>query len=253
MQTNRCDFFPLPDLLKSEHLLCIQPHPDDLEIGAGATVARLTRSGTKVTVVTVTDGSAGTKDPAITQVNLAKTRKAEAEKAAAILGVEELYWLGFTDGAYLPYEEVRAGITRHIRKLKPTAVMVCDPWLPYEAHSDHIRTGKAAAEAGFLSGMPYFHPEDKETGFFPHDINTVAFYLTAYPNTFIDVTATWNLKLSAIDCHRSQFPGDKGDMLKKFLETKARQSAEGKNCELVETFKVLSPQHLHIFEEAWQC
>ncbi|MFO7952179.1 MAG: PIG-L deacetylase family protein [Bacillota bacterium] len=248
-----CNFFPKPDLLETDHLLCIQPHPDDLEIGAGATVSRMRQTGTKVSLLTVTDGSAGVYDSTVSQVKLTQTRKAEVEKAAAILGIEELIWLDHKDGGYLPYEAVRAGITRNIRKLKPTTIMVCDPWLPYEAHSDHIRTGMAAAEAGFLSGMPYFCPADKETGLSPHNLNMIAFYFTAYPNTFIDATATWTRKLSAIDCHKSQFSGEKGDLLKNLLKTKARQQAEGNSCEMVESFKVLSPRHLHIFEVAWQC
>ncbi len=253
MKPRICDFLPIPDLLKTEHVLCIQPHPDDLEIGAGGAVARMSRSGIKVTCLTVTNGSAGTKDPSVNQHDLIQTRQRETIKASGLLGINDLMWLGFADGGNLPYEEIRIGITRVIRKLKPSAVLVCDPWLPYEAHSDHIRTGKATAEAAFLAGMPYFCPSVIEEGFKPHDVDIIAFYYTAYPNTFIDVSETWKLKLAAIDCHTSQFPPDKGNLLKKYLTAKASEQAEKHNCEIVEALKVLSPGHLHIFEEAWQC
>jgi len=248
-----CDFLPVPDLLKSKSILCIQPHPDDLEIGAGATVARLVLGGAAVTCLTVTDGSAGTYNPSDDQENLIKTRRSEAEKSARILGFKELIWLDFPDGGVLPFEQVRAEITRTIRKIRPQAVLVCDPWLPYEAHSDHIRTGFAAAEAAFLSGLPRFCPDDLRDGFKPHAVDMVAFYYTAYPNTFVDVTETWEMKLSAIDCHTSQFPPEKMELLKKYLAARAREQAENLDLELVEGLKVLAPGHLHIFEEAWRC
>ena len=57
---NLKDFFPLPDLESCQNLLCIQPHPDDNEVGAGATIARLTAKGCRITYLTVTDGRYGT-------------------------------------------------------------------------------------------------------------------------------------------------------------------------------------------------
>ena len=164
MKPRICDFLPIPDLLKAKNVLCIQPHPDDMEIGAGATVALLSRSGTAVTCLTITDGSAGTYDPAVDQEDLIMTRRREAEKTAGILGINNLLWLDFADGGFLPYEDIRSEITSAIRRQKPDAVLVCDPWLPYEAHSDHNRTGLATAEACLLAGMPNFCPADFQEG-----------------------------------------------------------------------------------------
>jgi N,N'-diacetylchitobiose non-reducing end deacetylase len=246
-----CDLMPVPDLMTAEKLLVIQPHPDDLEIGTGATVAKLIRAGKKVSCLTITDGSAGTYDGADDGVKLAAIRRSETEAAAAILGVTDLHWLNLPDGGSLVYDEVRAGITSTIRKLKPEAVLVCDPWLPYEAHSDHIRTGQAGAEAAFLANMPRFHPADLEQGLKPHAVEIVAFYYTAYPNTFIDVEDTWALKMQAIDCHASQFSGVKAEELKNLLQARAAALAAESGAELVEAFKVLSPGHLHIYEDAW--
>jgi N,N'-diacetylchitobiose non-reducing end deacetylase len=253
MKPGICDFFPIPELLKAKSLLVIQPHPDDMEIGAGATLARMIRSGTEVSCLTVTDGAAGTYDSTIKSSDLAKTRRREAERSAEILGLKNLLWLDYADGGILPYEEVRAKITRIIRQLKPAAIMVCDPWLPYEVHSDHIRTGLATAEAAFLSGMPHFCPADIHEDIQPHPVDTFGFYYTAYPNTFIEVTDTWQVKLEAIDCHKSQFAPDQAEMLKTLLTMKASNYAKEQGCKMVETFKVLSSLHMHIFGEAWQC
>ncbi len=248
-----CDFLPVPELLKAKSVLCIQPHPDDMEIGAGASIARLTRLGANITCVTVTDGSAGTYDPSANMDDLVTTRRKETEKSADILGVNELLWLDFADGGNLPLDIVRTEITSLIRKLKPQAVLVCDPWLPYEAHSDHTRTGLATAEASLLAGMPNFCPADLQEGIMPHTVDMIAFYYTAYPNTFIDVSATWELKMAAIDCHLSQFSGEKRERLKAYLTSRAREQAEKQGYDLAEALKALTIDHLHIFEEAWQC
>lgn len=249
------DFFPTPDLLGTDSLLCIQPHPDDMEIGAGATIAHLAERGADITCLTVTDGSAGTYNTEQHPEELSKIRRVEAEESAAFLGVKSLLWLDFADGGYLPYEELRAEISRAIRLVKPRSVMVCDPWLPYEVHSDHIRTGLAAAEAAFLANMPNFCPSDLQEGLNPHEVEIIAFYYTAYPNTFVDTTNTWEKKLKAISCHKSQFSGEKMEQLQLFLEAKSehwKEKAGLTNTGHVEALKVVSPAHLHIFEEAWR-
>ncbi len=255
MKPRICDFLPIPDLLRAKNIICVQPHPDDMEIGAGATIALLSGSGAAITCLTVTDGSAGTYDPAVDPEDLIITRRREAEEAAGTLGVNDLLWLDFADGGDLPYNEVRAEITRAIRRQKPDAVLVCDPWLPYEAHSDHNRTGLATAEACLLAGMPNFCPADLQDGFPPHTVGMIAFYYTAYPNTFVDVSAMWNLKMAAIGIHASQFPPPEAEKLKAYLTARARENAETQDARgmLMESLKVLSIEHLHIFEEAWQC
>lgn len=246
-----CDLLPIPDLMQTDSMLVIQPHPDDLEIGAGATVAKLIQAGKKISCLTVTDGSAGTYDGNVSGKQLVAIRKTESEEAAKIIGLSDLHWLNFPDGGNLVYEEVRSAITSIIRQVRPDTLMVCDPWLPYEVHTDHIRTGLAAAEAAYLANMPSFCHLDIENGLQPHAIKIVAFYYTAYPNTLIDVTNTWALKMQAIDCHVSQFSGIKAEKLKNLLQARAAALAAENGTELVEAFKVLSPDHLHIFEDAW--
>lgn len=252
MQKSNDDYYPKPDLLGAGSILCIQPHPDDLEIGAGAVIALLAASGINITCLTVTDGAAGTDDPTVNGEELARIRQAETFKATSILGIRDHLWLNHTDAGYLPYASLRASITRAIRKIKPGAVMVCDPWLPYEAHSDHILTGKATSEAVFLSGLPKFHPADRQEGYEPHRVKLIAFYYTAFPNTFFNVTATWNKKLAAIDCHKSQFNEHDGDTLKKHLTARAESLDPDKKGALTECLKILSREQLHICAETWR-
>ncbi len=253
MKPKYCDLLPIPDILSAKSFLCIQPHPDDMEIGAGATLARLSKAGANIIYLTITDGSVGTYDPNIETENLVKTRRGETEKSGSLVGVKDFLWLDYPDGGTLPLEEVRSDITHIIRKYRPEAVMVCDPWLPYEAHSDHTKTGLAAAEACLLSGMPNFCPADLQEGLKPYSPDMVAFYYTAYPNTFIDVSQSWDIKLEAIDCHKSQFSGVKADKLKSLLTARAESWSDDQDTLYVEALKVLSIEHLHIIEDTWHC
>jgi len=252
MNLDMSDYFPIPDLLKTPKILCIQSHPDDMEIGAGATIARLVDEGAQVSCLTITDGSIGTTDHNLKPEALVTIRQEEAKKSSEIIGVRESIWLGFPDGGSLDLKLVRSHITRTIRLLKPSAVVVNDPWLQYEAHSDHTITGLAAAEACLLANMPHFYPEHLKENLEPHQVNIVAFYYSANPNTFIDVSKTWDKKMSALACHTSQFPGDMLTMIQTYLTQKARIHGENNNCNLAEAFKVLTPQHLHICENAWR-
>lgn len=246
------ELFPVPDLLSMRRVLCVQAHPDDGEIGAGATVARLVQAGARVVYLTVTDGGVGTQDPSLEPGELVRIRRREGEEAALLLGVTGMIWLDFPDGGNLQLSAVREKIIEAVRRVRPDMLMVIDPWLPYEAHSDHRNTGLAAAEAVLLSGFPHVCPQHLKEGLTPHAPQGVAFYGSSRPNTFIDVTATWPLKLEAIAKHKSQFNPESLEMLTAYLTAKAREHAAGKGFELAEAFKVLSPIHLHFFEDAWQ-
>lgn len=247
------DLIPVPELLAMRRVLCVQAHPDDGEIGAGATVARLVRAGSEVVCLTVTDGGVGTEDASIIPSELVRIRRREGEEAARLLGVTQMIWLDFPDGGYLQLPAVREKIIEAVRRIHPDALLVMDPWLPYEAHSDHRITGLAAAEAVLLSGYPHACPQHLAGGLAPHAPEAVAFYGTSRPNTFIDVTATWPLKLEALKKHESQFTPESLEMIGAYLTAKAREHAVGRGFELAEAFKVLSPIHLHLFEDAWQC
>jgi len=247
------DLLPIPHLLEAKSLLVVQAHPDDADVGAGATLARLSDAGARITYLTVTDGSIGTEDPSISREELARIRRREGEAAARSLGAAECIWLDFPDGGNLQRQTVCREIVRVIRRVQPNALMVMDPWLPYEAHSDHTITGLAAAEACLYSCFPHYCPEHLEEGASLHKVDMVAFYGTSRPNTFVDVTATWPRKMEALKLHASQFPPPVFQLLSFYFSTRARELAQGRGYEMAEAFKVLTPVHLHYFEDAWQC
>src|SRR5436305_631298 len=104
-------------------VLVITAHPDDVDYGAGGTVAAWTAAGVEVAYCIVTDGDAGGEDPTITRAEMAQTRREEQRKAAAILGVTEVEFLGYPDGRLEVSLELRRDLSRVIRRFRPTRVV----------------------------------------------------------------------------------------------------------------------------------
>lgn len=241
------DFLPLPDMEGSRSMLCVQPHPDDNEVGAGATIAKLAASGCKITYLTVTDGGMGTLDPGRDPAGLAAVRRGEVEKSAGLLGVSDTLYLGFKDGGYADEKLLCREIVSIIRRVRPEMVMTVDPFLPYEAHPDHRRVGMAVAEACLFSQFPGFGSGDgqgEQPG--PWAVKGIAFHSTAYPNTYINVDETWEKKIQAISLHASQFPPQLLQTLGSYFDVKARAYAENRPFSRAEAFKALTTDCLHM-------
>src|SRR5690625_725286 len=99
--------FDIPSLHKMKRALFIQPHPDDNEIGAGATIAKLTSMGTEVHYLTVTNGGSGCNDNSLSTREIIDLRKREQREAGRLLGVTNFHWLDFPDGHLYDNEELR--------------------------------------------------------------------------------------------------------------------------------------------------
>ncbi len=235
------DFLGVPRLDRAKRVLCVQPHPDDNELGAGGTIAWLASLDIEIVYLTVTDGSIGTQDPSISPERLAETRRGEAERSARHLGASQLLWLGYRDGDVPEERELTARIMGVIRQVKPDAVLVPDPWLPYEAHRDHRLTGLATAAACILGGFPHARSGPEAP---PHSVPMVGFYCTTRPNTWINVDATWSRKMEAVRMHASQFP-EGWAMISMYLDMKAREFAQGRGFTRAEALKVLPTILLH--------
>ena len=95
--------------------LVVVAHPDDADFGAAGTVATWTALGCRVSYCIVTDGSAGSADPLVDLSTLVSTRQREQREAARVVGVEEVEYLGYSDGQLEPTLEVRRDISRVIR------------------------------------------------------------------------------------------------------------------------------------------
>jgi LmbE family N-acetylglucosaminyl deacetylase len=245
--------FDKPDLKHARRILAVQPHYDDNDIAAGGTLAAMVENGAELFYLTVTNDLVGVIDTTLSDEAAAEKLKAEQLQSGEIIGVQGQFWLGFPDAGKYDYFEVRKQIIKYIRKIKPDFVFTCDPWMAYEAHNDHILTGRATAEAAILFGMMRLETEPAVDEVFaqePSELVGVAFYGTSYANTIFDITSTREKKHAAIDCYKSQFSETGLQRLHAMLDIKEAEFAKGEDFSYGEPLKVLRSFHLHGYPQA---
>ena len=181
------------------NVLALGAHPDDAEIGCGGALALHADAGDTVTVVCITDGEAG--GIGSTPAALAAIRRNEAAAAAAVLGAEEVQFLGFPDGglAWAGYDLV-AAIVGFVRELRPGIVYAPHPG---DAHPDHAALAAAALDAVRRAGAHAF-PELGE----PHRVGELRLYEVWTPlaevGVTVDISTVAGRKAAAIRSHTSQ-------------------------------------------------
>lgn len=244
---------PIPKIENFQNYLFIGPHPDDIEIGAGSTVAKLTAKGKNVTFLICTDGRYGTEDKNQNLEELVKIRQNEALKSAKILGVKDVIFLPFVDGGFYTVDDLQVEILKVIAKVKPDIVLTPDHKLINECHSDHIKTGTATTYA-FIACTNYHLMNDLNISDTAKP-QALAYYFTAMPNTYVKVNKHFKTMLKSIDCYKSQFPieNDKDGLYKGFvLYLKIRTLKNGirKFTAKADAFRALAPLHTHCAPEA---
>ena len=242
---------PVPRLLSYERFLFIGPHPDDIEIGAGATVAKLTAMGRKVTFLICIDGRFGLDyaPEGTTPDELAVIRREESIRAAKILGVDDVRFLNFRDGGLYDFDELYTAMAQALGEIKPEVIFAPDPVVSSECHADHLNVGEAARR------LAYFAPfkEIMEAyGAETAPIEAIAYYMTAGPNRYMKVSGFTGRQFEAIEAHKSQFPVDSEayKSVRTYLKLRAfdfgLRSLSGK----AEGFRVLGRTHMHCLPEA---
>src|SRR5690606_29055508 len=132
--------------------IVVAAHPDDADFGAAGTAHLLAQAGWEVRYLVVTDGSKGSDDPTFTPERLVQTRQQEQRDAAELLGVQDVRFLGYTDGELTYSRALLGDIVREIREFRPFAVYTHDPEPviirnSFVNHSDHRITGLATVDA----------------------------------------------------------------------------------------------------------
>jgi N-acetylglucosamine malate deacetylase 1 len=176
-------------------VLAIGAHPDDVELGCGATLAVLAAAGLRTGIVHLTSGEAGTRGSA-------EERRDEARSAAEILGVSELRFLDCGDGALRTGAPEEDALIALLREFRPEVVF--SP-TPADRHPDHGRAHRLVADASFYAGL---RGRTGGAGTLPvHRPGAVYSYMQHNefrPSFVIDVTAGWDKKLAALDAYGSQ-------------------------------------------------
>lgn len=185
--------------------LAIGAHPDDVEFGCGATLAKWAADGCVVHHLICTDGSKGTWDAAADKVELAARRQREQREAARRLADERAgscVFLEYVDGELDSGVPARSRVARVIRELRPDVVLGHDPWKRYRLHPDHRHAGLLACEGIVAARDPHFFPE--------HDIDhhrpdALLLFEADEPDHLEEVAAWVDRKLDALEAHESQF------------------------------------------------
>jgi len=177
-------------------LLVFGPHPDDLEIGLGGTLARHTAAGWRVGLCDLTRGEMGSN-------GTPEERLREADEARVVLGAEWRENFGWPDRGITGSADQVADVVRLVRTWKPRAVAI-----PYRAdrHPDHVAAHRVLTEALFNARLRKYPGEgeawapDWVCSYFINDAGPISFA--------IDVSAHYDAKRRALACYRSQFRPD---------------------------------------------
>ena len=243
---------PLPKIEEQERFLFIGPHPDDIEIGAGATAAKLVDMGKEVRFLVCIDGRFGTTNApeGLEGENLVAVRRQESLTSAAKLGVSEVRFLNFKDGGFYEQKDLIRGIAKEVGEFKPDVIFAPDPCVTSECHRDHLNVGNAARQIAYFA--PYkeiMHEYGAESA----PVKALAYYMTAKPTQYIKTSGYLKKQIDAIfTSHLSQFPEGCGDAKSIPLYLKLRSIDFGIRSFKggAEGFRVLGVTQMHCLPEA---
>ena len=179
-------------------ILAFGAHPDDIELGCGATIAKEVSLGKKVGIVDLTRGELGTRGSA-------ELRMIEASNAAKILGVSVRENVGFADGFFTNDKKHQLEIIKMIRKYQPDIVL-CNAI--DDRHIDHEKGSKLVSDACFLSGLVKIETElegKQQEKWRPKHVYHYIQWKNIAPDFVIDVTGFIHKKQAAVLAYSSQF------------------------------------------------
>lgn len=213
-----------------ERALVVTAHPDDVDFGAAGTVAMMTDAGVEVSYCIVTDGDAGGSDRAIARHDVAMLRRKEQTDAANIVGVTQLFFLGYGDGRLQVTLQLRADISAVIRRVRPRVVITQSPERildrVYSSHPDHMAAGEATLCAVYPDARnPFAFPELFQEEIEPWAVDEVWVQGGGNGTHSIDVTSAVDRKIAALMSHVSQHtnPQRTETMVREWMANTAKQ------------------------------
>ncbi|CAA0171455.1 Carbohydrate esterase, family CE14 [Tenacibaculum maritimum] len=179
-------------------ILAFGAHPDDVELGCSATIAKEISLGKKVGIIDLTRGELGTRGSA-------ELRDQEAEKAAKILGVSVRENLGFADGFFLNDKKHQLEIIKMLRKYQPEIVL-CNA--VDDRHIDHPKGSRLVSDACFLSGLLKIETSIDgmlQSKWRPKQVYHYIQWKNMSPDFVVDVTGFMDIKMDSVLAYASQF------------------------------------------------
>ena len=187
--------------------LAIGAHPDDIEFGCGATLAKWAHAGAEIALCVCTDGSKGTWDGDADLGALVVRRADEQRDAAKVLGAGDVVMLGYVDGELVEDIAARSAVAAVLRRVRPDVVLAHDPWRVHRLHPDHSHAGRLAIAGIVAARDPHFFPEHDLP---PHRPSTLLLFESERVNHVERVDGFIERKIDALLAHRSQWQSTLG-------------------------------------------
>jgi LmbE family N-acetylglucosaminyl deacetylase len=235
---------PSIDLAVPERALAIGAHPDDIEFGCGATLAKWAAAGCRVTLLVLTDGSKGSWEVTADTTELIAARRLEQQTAADALGACAVHFLDRVDGELVDGRRERAEVCELIRTVRPDVVLGHDPWKRYRIHPDHRSAGWLTLDAIVAARDPHFFPDQAVE---PHR-PACALLFEAEEIDHLEDSEEWiETKIASLVAHRSQWrstmriddDGSGRDAFAKRVRDVAMRAAADSRLVTAEAFKLL--------------
>ncbi|MCK6211266.1 PIG-L family deacetylase [Georgenia sp. EYE_87] len=212
-------------------VLAVVAHPDDMEYGGAAAVARWTARGVDVGYAIATSGEAGIDS--VPPERARPLREGEQREACARVGVTDLRFLGFPDGTVEYSLDLRRAIAREIRRFRPDAVVTGgfrETWPGGVLNqADHVAVGRAVVDAARDAGNRWVFPELAEGGLQPWGgVRTVLAFGSPLAEHAVDVTDGFAAGVASLEAHAEYLAGlgpsapVPADMLEEMLGTTGR-------------------------------
>ncbi len=185
-------------LPKPVEILAIGAHPDDIELSCSGTLLKHKKLGRSFALVDLTMGQLGSRGSAALRLE-------EARNAAELMGADYRHNLGWEDGFFEESEEHLLELIREIRLARPRYILAN---AISDRHPDHGRAGALIRRATFLAGLVKVKSSYEGQSQAPHrPVHLLHYIQDRYikPDVVVDITAFYDMKLSAISCYKSQF------------------------------------------------
>jgi LmbE family N-acetylglucosaminyl deacetylase len=229
-----------------ERVLVVTAHPDDLDFGAGGTLAKWAAAGIQISYCICTNGDQGGVDPSITREQMREIRQREQRAAGTVFGVTDIEFLNYRDGWLEPTITLRKDIVRAIRRVRPQRMLIQSAVRNLDrlgaSHPDHLASGEAAIQAIYPDAGNQFAFEDllHDEKLEPWTIQEAWIFMAEETNHNVDITDTFEKKLEAINSHVSQTAhnADLNDRIREWGAANAKEAGlpDGR---LVERFRVI--------------
>jgi LmbE family N-acetylglucosaminyl deacetylase len=223
---------------KQANILTFAPHPLDTDMGMGGSIVRWIREeGKTVVSVVCTNGDKGSSDPDMLPEELMKIREQEELNAAKLLGIKEVIFLRYPDLGLVYTPEFRRDVLRLILEYRPEIVATCDPYERYISNPDHRITGQLVMDAVWpCAQAPNTYRDLLKQGYQLHRVKQILLWNPTEPNYSRDISATFDIKLAALSCHKSQIGDPIEATFVEFLTNLSLKAAQGTEYKKGEAF-----------------